>query len=203
MKKLLAFLMMLVLLVPLTACKSDQGPYIEPAQLNEDEKAIAGLLGLNTEQRIYDFVLDDTVKSMEFSVYELKDGAWEPVSDGARIFEDEKGRIAVGFDKIAEGFRFAVQSKSHGGADTYVSGEECDFAGMAVHTSAMADRTQIVYDEEIPLAVQIITSKNEVRSYGPEGFNTPEIYAESGYEYVYAITIRFSQKTVEETEQAE
>ncbi len=203
MKKFLVFLMTLVLLMSLAACKSDGRPYIEPAQLSEEEKSIASLLGLDTEHRIYDFVLDDTVQSMELSVYALKNGAWEPVSDGARIFEDEKGRIAVGFDKIAEGFRFAVQSKSHGGADSYVSDSEYDFTGMAVHTTALADRTEIVYEEEIPLAVQIVTSKNEVRSFGPEGFENPEAYAEFGYEHVYAVTVRFSQRTVAENEQTE
>ena len=203
MKRIFSIFALFVLLASLVACGNPEKPYIEPARLSEEEEAIAGLLGLDAEQRIYDFVLDGTVKSMEFSVYQLKDAAWEPISDGARIFEDEKGRIAVGFDKIAEGFRLAVQSESHGGADTFVSGEEHDFADMAVYTTVMDGRREIVYDEEIPLAVQIITAKNEVRSYDPEIFSDPQFCAEGGYEHVYAVTIRFSQKTVSETEQGD
>ena len=57
---------------------------------------------------------------------------------------------------------------------------------------------QLTEEEEIPLAVQIITSKNEVVSYQVDYFHSPEEYEKLGYEGVFAITIRFSQKTVAE-----
>ena len=60
------------------------------------------------------------------------------------------------------------------------------------------EKTEFVYEEEIPLAVQIITSKNEVVSYQVDYFNSPEEYEKYGYEGVFAITVRFSQKTVGE-----
>ena len=46
--------------------------------------------------------------------------------------------------------------------------------------------------------IQIITSKNEVHSYVVDYFFQPEEYEKYDYEYVYAITVLFSQKPVSE-----
>lgn len=46
--------------------------------------------------------------------------------------------------------------------------------------------------------VQVITSKNEIVSSILDDFYSPEEYEKLGYEGVFAITIRFSQKTVGE-----
>jgi len=48
------------------------------------------------------------------------------------------------------------------------------------------------------LAVQVITSNNQIMSYQVDYFHSPEEYEKLGYEGVFAITIRFSQKTVGE-----
>ena len=67
---------------------------------------------------------------------------------------------------------------------------------MGSATSTLADRSDIAYEQEIPLVIQIITSKNEIHSYDVSYFEHPEEYTE--YEHVYAVTVRFSQKTVSE-----
>ena len=49
--------------------------------------------------------------------------------------------------------------------------------------------------------VEDLPSKNEVVSYQVDYFNSPEEYEKFGYEGVFAITIRFSQKTVAELDE--
>ena len=172
--------------------------YIEPAQMTEEEKNIAALLGLNVEHHIFDFVLDGAAGSLQVNTYELSEGEWKRMVGGkGQAFTDTKGRIALGFDKIAQGLRVAVQSEGTNGATSYNLSEAADdFDGMGCATSFLSDRTEIVYDREIPLVVQIITAKNQIASYAVESFGSPEQYAE--YEHVYAITVCFSQKTVSE-----
>ena len=174
--------------------------YIEPAQLTEEEENIAGLLGLNTKHRIYDFVLDDTVQTIQVNTYRLVDGEWKlETGGGGQAFSDITGRIALGFERIDEGIRIAIQSEHTGGSTEYESErneELSEIGGFA--TSILSDKTEIVYEEEIPLVIQVITSKNEVVSYQVDYFNTPEEYEKLGYEGVFAVTIRFSQKTVAE-----
>ncbi len=86
----------------LSACteKSPDQMYIEEAQLTEEEKAIAELLGLNQDYRLFDFEVDDTVKSMQINTYELTDGQWHMIAGGGgQAFEDSEGRLADRYTK--------------------------------------------------------------------------------------------------------
>lgn len=156
-------------------------------------------MGLNQEYRLYDFHLDDTVKSMRVNTYELIDGEWHIVAGGGgEAFEDSDGRLALGFDNLANGLRTAVQSEHNNGSTSYLKESKTDMAGMGYTTSTLSDRKEILYDQEIPLVIQIITSKNEVHSYVVDYFFKPEEYEKYDYEYVYAVTVLFSQKSVSE-----
>lgn len=174
--------------------------YIEPAQLTAEEEQIAALLGLNTKQRIFDFVLDDTVQTIQVNSYRLVDGEWIMESGGGgQAFSDTKGRIALGFERLDEGMRVAIQSEHTGGSTEYQSERNEDLKEIgSFATSILSQKTEFSYEEEIPLVVQVITSKNEIVSSILDDFYSPEEYEKLGYEGVFAITIRFSQKTVGE-----
>lgn len=206
MKRMILWILALCMLLSFAACKPDSAAeetamYIEPAQLTEEEENIVKLLDAkeNGQNRIFDFVLDDSVQSLQVNTYELVDGAWSLVSGGGGwAFSDRQGRLALNFDKLAEGLRVALQSEHSNSSNSHFSAAEYDFTGMGCATSTLNNRMEFTYEEEIPLVIQIITTKNEVRSYGADYFNHPEEYAKQGYEHVYAVTIRFSQKTLEE-----
>ena len=204
MKRVIAIILVMIGMMSLIGCsgtsKSAEKMYIEPAQLTEEEENIAELLGLNTKQRIFDFVLDESVQSIQVNTYRLIDGAWKlEAGGGGQAFSDTEGRIALGFERLDEGVRIAIQSDHTGGSTEYESerNEELkEIGGFA--TSVLSEKTAVVYEEEIPLAIQVITSSNRVVSYQVDYFNSPEEYEKLGYEGVFAITIRFSQKTVAE-----
>lgn len=201
MKRVCGLLCCGLLFLSMSACaeRASGEMYIEAAQLTEEEKDIAGLLGLNQGHRIYDFQVDDTVRSMQVNTYELVDGKWNRMmGGGGQSFVDQEGRIALGFENIADGLRVAVQSEHSSGATSHSAEMGNDIAGMGRATSALAEKEEIVYDREIPLVIQIITSKDEVSAYSVDHFFQPEEYEKYGYEHVYAITVLFSQKTVEE-----
>ena len=67
-----------------------------------------------------------------------------------------------------------------------------DAAAVTFATSTLTESAKIELDQEIPLAVQIATTKNEIRSYEVGYFHMPREYAKHGYEHVYAITVTFS-----------
>ena len=204
MKKLIVIVLAIVGMISMVGCsdteKTADKMYIEPAQLTEEEEKIAALLGLNTQQKIYDFVLDETVQSIQVNTYRLIDGEWKlETGGGGQAFSDATGRIALSFERLDEGVRIAIQSEHSDGSTEYDSerNEELNEIGSYA-TSILSEKTEFAYEEEIPLVVQIITSKNEVISYQVDYFNSPEEYEKYGYEGVFAITIRFSQKTVGE-----
>ena len=206
MKKLTVMVMAIVGMLSMVGCsdteKTAEKMYIEPAQLTEEEEKIAALLGLNTQQPIYDFVLDETVQSIQVNTYRLIDGEWKlETGGGGQAFSDVTGRIALSFERLDEGIRIAIQSEHSGGSTEYNSERNEDLNEIGNYaTSILSEKTKFAYEEEIPLVVQIITSKNEVVSYQVDYFNSPEEYEKFGYEGVFAITVRFSRKTVGELE---
>ena len=204
MKKWIALILMITEVICMIGCSDTPEKvnkmYIEPAQLTEEEEQIAALLGLNTKQRIFDFVLDETVQSIQVNTYRLIDGEWKlETGGGGQAFSDAKGRIALGFERLDEGIRIAIQSEHTGGSTEYESERNEDLEEIGGYaTSILSEKMKFEYEEEIPLAVQVITSGNNVVSYQVDYFNSPKEYEKLGYEGVFAITIRFSQKTVAE-----
>lgn len=198
MKKLPVLFTLLALF--LSACSAQAAPamYIQPVQLTEEEEAVAKLLGADMDQYLFDVVLDGTAKTVCVQVYELVDGAWELSSGGGGMSLGEnaaKGRMAFGFEDLRGGSRNAIQ---FGGDLTAVTrhppeGEEED-SGLSRATAFLSSRTEIVYEREIPLAVQISTAKDSILSYDPEYFFRPEEYEKHGYEHVCALTVTFSQE---------
>ncbi len=197
MKKVFA---LLVLLALLAGCSAEAAPamYIQPAELNEEEEAVARLLGADTDQHLFDVVLDGTAKRVSVNTYVLENGEWKLLTGGGgmALKEGEKnGRMAFGFEDLRGEYREALQFGKDFTAVKYGSPEEIDDPeGMGRTTSFLSNRTEIVYGEEIPLAIQIHTTKNEVVSYFTEYFFQPEEYEKLGYEHVYALTVTFSQE---------
>ena len=105
MKKLIVLVLAMVGLLSMVGCsdieKTDGKMYIEPAQLTAEEEKIAALLGLDTQQKIYDFVLDENVQSIQVNTYRLMDGEWKlETGGGGQAFSDVKGRISLSFERL-------------------------------------------------------------------------------------------------------
>lgn len=202
MKKIIALLTLLALLA---GCSAEAAPamYIQPAELDEKEEAVAKLLGADTDQHLFDVVLDGTAKKVSVCIYELVDGKWALRSGGGGLAindieeDDTTLRMAFGFDDLRGKFRQAIQFGSGDySAVSHAPAEEFEKRNSALGRTIafLSNRTEIVYEQEIPLAIQINTTKNEVRSYDPEYFFQPEEYEKFGYEHVYALTVTFSQE---------
>ena len=189
-------------LFTLTSCSREPGKpamYIEKAVLSQQEEKIAQLLGAESGAGIYDFVLDDTVKCVQVNTYQLSDGTWELISGGGGWqFSDIKGRLALSFENIGEGLRIAVQSENDSGSMEHSTDPKEGITEMGRATSMLNNLREITYEQEIPLVMQIFTSNSSVYSLDVDYFFKPEKYQEYGYESVYAVTVRFSQKTVGE-----
>lgn len=198
-KRYIALLLAALMALTLTACgaalKKDKkaSMTIAPAQLSEEETALAELLALGMDSyRIFDFQAKGA-KSLEFNVYELADGEWSRLPGGGGVeLSQEEGRVALTFGKMTDGVQFALQA---GGAkySTSVQIEPKDnVSNMTFATSTLDDAAAIELEQEIPLVLQVVTSKNEVRMYKVDYFGMPRELDKQGYEHVYAITVTFS-----------
>lgn len=203
MKKLWVGMISLVLLLGLCACgqqdPQEEACYVEPAQLSEEERRMADLLGDPVSGSLFDFVTDGTLSGYSVQIYRLEDGAWKPWREGSdsaisgslsagEAQTGGKNRILVELDGRTGQVKITLQDG--GGTSKYESQEEIlqDRSGMAIATASLSQRTAIQAGREIPLLIQVVTGKNEVRSGDPESdFAQPENLA--GYEAVYAVTL--------------
>lgn len=204
MKRGIVLLIAALMLLALSGCgqggeqegKTAEGNemYIEPAQLNEDEKKMAQLLGGMEGQTIFDFSADDTVRSLIITTWKLEDGQWvEYMLDSQRL-DESSGRIALSFEDITAGCRIAVQTSSGFSASTRHGEADEELEAMGRTTAYLPQRKEIEYGEDIALVIQTFTDKNEVISYDPDYFEHPEEYEKLGYEGVFAVTACFSQE---------
>ena len=186
------FVLLALLALVLSGCSSAGAApvmYIQPAELSAEEEAVAKLLGADTDQHLFDVVLDGTAKKVSVNTYELVAGGGGISLDE----EDTRGRMAFGFEDLRGEYREAIQFGRDRTTVNYCASEEHDDT-LGRGIAFLSDRTEIVYEEEIPLAVQINTSGNKIVSYDVEYFFQPEEYQELGYEHVYALTVMFSQE---------
>lgn len=202
MRKIASILIMVTLLVSLTGCsvKVDVAEvdkmYIQEAELTDKEKALVNMVTTDEMPYMVEFSLDDTVKSWQNNIYELEGDQWKFVSGGIRQFDETQGKIAFSFDNIGYGMRIAIENR---GSNSYEDTPDFDFEGMGTSNAYLTNQKEVVYEKEIPLVIQVHTSKNNIQCILPEyGFENPKLYSEAGYEKVYALTCLFSQKTVKE-----
>ena len=165
---------------------------IAPAQLSQEEQALADLLALGMEDyHIFDFQVEGA-KSIHLRAYELSDGEWNCAEHGVLEAAGGAGRVALTFGKMTEGVRMACKDAAGIFSSEVTMAAGDDAAAMTFATSTLTESAKIELDQEIPLAVQIATTKNEIRSYEVGYFHMPREYAKHGYEHVYAITVTFS-----------
>lgn len=201
MKKVLLTVLVFSFVLLISACSSNtietKAMTINRAELTKEEQNILNLVNADVKPYLWDFTLDDTVKSMMIITYELVEGSWNKVANSSEQFKDLNGRIALVFDNIADGVTIGVERESKGSSQSYRPDHNINFEGMASTTSTLSNPYDIVYDEEIPLVIQIHTTSNSISSLNPEyGFFETDNY--DNYEKVYAITVTFSQKTMAE-----
>ena len=206
-KRTAALLLAALMALGLAGCGADkdkedgqnEGMFIQPAQLSEEETALTELLAVEMgNYRMFDFRLsgDSGVQSMWLTAYELVDGDWSVIAQERGAFTDPEGRIALTFGKVTDGVRTAVQSASGTGTNSYTPIPEDDVSGMAFATSKLSGPASIEFDQEIPLVLQVATAKSEFTTCDVGYFGMPRELAKHGYEHVYAITVTFSQKPV-------
>lgn len=192
MKKLLCAALAALLTALLCACAASAPEatlVIRQAELTQEEQEMASLLGCGSSV-IYDFSLDDSVKTVRVERYQLgADGAWEAIGGGSFAASGE-GRIALTMDPGRDVFRVAIQNEN-GTSSIRNAYPEGSRTGQSVATSRQEGEVKFCAGQEVPLVVQVIADEREVASYSTEYFFRPEEYAQRGYEHVFAVTVTF------------
>lgn len=185
-----------LLLILLTGCttatQSASALSVRPTELTEEEQALYQLVSTQNTL-LFDFIADETIQSLRISAYELgTDGSWVNISESREAYDELTGRFALRYHVIPNGMRIAVQGK---GATENAASETIDTTDMTISSMILSTQTELAYEQEIPLAVQVVSSK-EVKNISLDYFTTPEKYLAAGYEHVYYITLTLSQQAL-------
>lgn len=213
-KRYISLLLAALMAVSLTACgagkdkdkdkdKEDENTMtIQPAQLSEEETALTELLDLEMKSyRIFDFQVSGA-KSITLSAYELVGNDWSLVHSHSRPASDGAGRIALMFGRMTDGVSANFQQDGLVGGTRFVMPGGEGEVSLFSATSVLNSSATVEMEQEIPLAIQIATTQNEINSYDVQYFGMPRELGKSGYEHVYAITVTFSANSVSDSSQS-
>lgn len=165
---------------------------IESVDLTKEENSIVTLIGNSMDYKIYDYKVSDKVKTININYYKLDDeGKW--VKSGGSIMNSESldGRIAISKSKINGQVDFSIQAEE--GMSTLTTNPEI-FDNKEYNSKGIIweENLEIVLEKEIPLMIEVKTNSNSIEGLGSTSFIESERL--KGYEYVFAVTITFSEK---------
>lgn len=194
MKKI-GIISLLFILVFLTSCRQEKTTTmrIQKAELSQQETQLLELISQKDTNAIFDYCVDDKVKSVTVMCYELgENGDWINHGGGSYPIDREKGRIAVSLNNIGEKFRVGIEKEDGIVFSEHNFNESIDISNLFENTSII-NSEEIKYEKEIPVAMQIITSSESVMNNAIKYFYEPQKLLEQKYKYVYAITVEFSE----------
>lgn len=96
----------------LAACGKQETPEsmkLAKAELSDREKALADLLAPVGSARLFDFTVDETIRQVTVTTYELKNGQWDRFTSNSTPLSGSQGLLFLGFENIPDGIRTGIQ----------------------------------------------------------------------------------------------
>ena len=209
MKKWSVAALALCMAASLMACGAPSQKVVNPqicaGELTEQEENLVKLYGVEHTGKLFDYQVGEEIKSLQLEVWEWADGAWMPVSGGVSGYalEAGEGRLLIAFDRLHDGKekRVALQTESGTSASAWypvstppTEEAETTEAGFI----RLSDPTEILCDRPVALWIEYGPSAGNSFSMSLSHFEHPERIEAGAYDYVYAVTVTFSEKTLGE-----
>ena len=165
------------------------------AELSHKEKALADLLAPVGSSRLFDFTVDETIRQVTVTTYELKNGQWDRFTSNSTPRSGSQGLVFLGFENIPDGIRTGIQIDEKNSVsqwEPFESAEESS-APSACVTRQLEQPADIIPEEEIPVILQILDSGGTIETLDLDFFHDPSRAEGYGYDRVFCITVSFSQ----------
>lgn len=196
MKKFITIASIIFCMFIFSSCQMNINSHGEIRQkpLTKEETNLLKLMGLDDKSRIYDCTVDKDVKSIHINIYTLDESLkWESNGSMSSNVNSLNGTIGILRDDTE---RLQVSYKDQNEISMFKSNLDVyDNANEKSRSIWWNDKASIEYEKEIPLAIQIITSSNEIRSFSGESFYEPDRLKD--HDEVIALTVKFSTNELE------
>lgn len=166
------------------------------AELSHKEKALADLLAPVGSSRLFDFTVDETIRQVTVTTYELKNGQWDRFTSNSTPLSGSQGLLFLGFENIPDGIRTGIQIDEKNSVSQWEPFESAE--------ESSRPRPPVLPDSWSSL--RILSRKkrscDSSRSWIPGGtietldldfFHDPSRAEGYGYDRVFCITVSFSQ----------
>lgn len=190
-----SIIMIFILAFSLVACNGgakNMTMEIKSSELTEKEDELLKLMEQNNEYKIYDYKLDDKIKSIYINFYILNsNGQWDSEGGAELSVKSPIGRIAI--STFSDNGNLRIACENQGNVISWISNSEV-YENSKEMSKAMSweENSEIIYEKEIPLVIQTLTDSNELVTYGVNSFyDTNKL---KGNDIVNAITVTFSEK---------
>lgn len=195
MKKSISLLLIITVLLTLVACdKGNKMMTISATTLTKNEESIIKLLNVPNDSKVFDYVLDNTVKSMTITCHTLNDDLkWVDQGTMSNDIKASSGRIGITID---DELQISIESGSTG--ISTIKPELNELLNQTInymHSTSWLSESSIEPDKEIPLLLKVYTDSNSIVGYDTASYFKPEHLKDN--DLVIAVTVCFSTDTTE------
>lgn len=155
MRKILSFIMTMVVLFSITACSQieSKSMSIKKSEFSEETSKVLKLF--NGELEFFDVKLDETAKSYNISTWEYRDGKWDETGQSSGEIDLLDNQIGINISETTYEL-FLIDENGH---SSYRGNIDTDFGELTTIASTMISiETPIELNKEIPLWVKIATN---------------------------------------------
>ena len=169
--------------------RKPENMYVEKTDTSVYSQVIEG----KEHQGLYRYEVDESIRTIHMSAYELEDGAWRNRrGQSSYIPLEDALEIAIGYQNMMEDL---TMSDGATGQYGFTAEEDND---LYHHVSWREGWVEIVSEEEIPLTMQIVDEEETLTMPSLDAFFTPEKLTEEGFDKVFVVTVRFSENSLDQ-----
>lgn len=162
---------------------------LEQAQLSQHERDLLRLVG-GRDSKIYDYQVNEAIKSIRIEIFALEDGAWKGNGGINAAIEARKGRFSLCGVGEEGAMSIALQEKDGTSVWRSQAIEAEDPAGMG-RMEEWLGVTEVKAGEPIVFMLQCFSRDQTFDGVGLGDFDKPERLAD--YDFVNAAVITFSE----------
>ncbi|MFR9240071.1 MAG: hypothetical protein ACLVKE_05050 [Clostridium baratii] len=193
MKKFISIAFIIMIFPVLIGCSKVSQPkdmQIQSLETTKEESDVLNLLCSNLDYKIYEYKINDKVKTVTIKYYKLNsEGKWDNLNN---LIDNNpsSGKLSISKSRVNEQMEFSIQKED--GVTETTAPEITSNEKFTSTSITWNESSNIELEKEIPLMVEVRTNSDSIEGIDINNFNEPEKV--KNYENVFATTVTFSEK---------
>lgn len=191
-RKVFMFISIFLIFI-LIGCNNINDCKLKSSNLTQKELNLLKLIGEENQCKIYDYILNNRVKSVHLNFKTLNSkGEWNENGGVSSAISSKKGRIAI--SSLMDNGNLQISVENTDGVAKFKSNAEVyDNEKNMARAMAWNEECDLVCGKEIPLAIQTISNTSEIGVCMDDFYDT---YKLKSYDIVNAVTVMFSEDNI-------